>query len=77
MEAAYPEQIKVLYSSTCKGIERVAGGSGIEVRARLHGQEKDIGKETVFRPRLLVGADGLKSTVSVGISSWGAGSDGF
>ncbi|CAN0295375.1 unnamed protein product [Ascophyllum nodosum] len=70
VEAAYPEQIKVLYSSTCKGIERVAGGSGIEVRARLHGQGKDIGKETVFRPRLLVGADGLKSTVRQRLGSW-------
>lgn len=61
MEAKYSAQVKVFYSATCETIERVQGGSGIEVRARLHGN--DIA-EKVFRPRLLVGADGLKSMVS-------------
>lgn len=60
VQAKYPAQIKVFYSATCNSIERVSGQSGIEVKASLHGEG---GEETVFHPRLLVGADGLKSTV--------------
>lgn len=60
VEGKYPEAIKVFYSSVCNSIERAPGGSGIEVKASLHGKE---GEETVFRPQLIVGADGLKSAV--------------
>lgn len=61
MEAKYSAQVKVFYSATCDSIERVQGGSGIEVRVSLDGKETG---DKVFRPRLLVGADGLKSMVS-------------
>lgn len=60
VKAKYPAQIKVFYSATCKSIEQVPGQYGIEVRASLHGEGRE---ETAFYPRLLVGADGLKSTV--------------
>lgn len=66
VESKYPEQIKVFYSHSCDSIERLPEGGGIEVRASLHasgGGDKEGGDQKVFRPRLLVGADGLKSTV--------------
>lgn len=70
VEAKYRRQIKVFYSSTCDSIEQLPGegGAGIEVRASLRagaGGGESKGKQKVFRPRLLVGADGLNSTVSV------------
>lgn len=68
VEAKYHNQIKVFYSATCDSIEQLPGGAGIEVRASLRaggGGEKGIGEgKKVFRPRLLVGADGLNSMVS-------------
>lgn len=70
VEAKYPDQVKVYYSSTCDSIEQVPGGSGLEVRISHHGKE---GGERVFRPQLLVGADGLKSTVSVRFPPYGRG----
>lgn len=77
VEAKYPGQIKVIYSATCDSIEQLPGGAGIEVRASLRaggGSEKGEGEgeedKMVFRPRLLVGADGLSSKV---IGSFAAG----
>lgn len=69
VEAKYPGQIKVFYSATCDSIEQLPGGAGIEVRASLRaggGGDKGEGEKKVFRPRLLVGADGLNSMVSDG-----------
>lgn len=69
VEAMYPDQIKVFYSAKCDSIEQLPGGGGIEVKAHLRvggDQGEGAGGETkVFRPRLLVGADGLKSTVNM------------
>ncbi|CAM9651225.1 unnamed protein product [Laminaria digitata] len=67
VESKYPTQVKVFYSATCDNIERVQGGFGIEVRASLHGKDTE---EKVFRPRLLVAADGLKSMVRQRLRSW-------
>lgn len=67
VEAKYSAQVKVFYSATCDSIERVQGGSGIEVRVSLDGKETG---DKVFRPRLLVGADGLKSMVRQQLRSW-------
>lgn len=67
MEAKYPGQIKVFYSATCDSIDQLPGGGGIEVRASLFGGGaggKGEGDKKVFRPRLLVGADGVNSMVS-------------
>lgn len=69
VESKYPDQIKVFYSATCDSIEQLPGGGGIEVRASLRagggggGGDKGEGETKVFRPRLLVGADGLNSKV--------------
>lgn len=65
--AKYRDKIKVFYSSKCDSIEQLPGGGGIEVKASLDVGGKG-GRTKVFRPRLLVGADGLKSTVSIIIS---------
>lgn len=72
VKAKYPDQIKVFYSATCDSIEQLPGGVGIEVRASLRasgggsggGDDKGEGEKKVFRPQLLVGADGLSSMVS-------------
>lgn len=74
VEAKYPEQIKVFYSHSCDSIEQLPEGGGIEVRASLHGSDdgnKEEGEQKVFRPRLLVGADGLKSTVGRPVADGG------
>lgn len=55
----------MFYSSTCDSIEQTS--TGVEVRASVHvsgSSGADGGDKKVFRPRLLVGADGLKSMVS-------------
>lgn len=71
MEEKYPDQIKVFYSAACDSIEQLPGGAGIEVKASLLAAgggddgEGEGGGKMVFRPRLLVGADGLKSMVGV------------
>ncbi|CBN74662.1 Monooxygenase, FAD-binding [Ectocarpus siliculosus] len=73
VESKYPEQIKVFYSHSCDSIERLPEGGGIEVRASPHasgGGDKEGGDQKVFRPRLLVGADGLKSTVRQQLRAW-------
>lgn len=63
METKYSDKVKVFYSSECDSIEQLQEGGGIEVKASL-GLDGNGGGTKVFRPRLLVGADGLRSTVS-------------
>eukprot|EP00903_Cladosiphon_okamuranus_P016889 g15571.t1 len=77
VEAKYPKQIKVFYSATCDSIEQLPGGDGIEVRASLRagggGEKGDReAEQKVFRPRLLVGADGLNSVVRQRLRTWDA-----
>lgn len=69
MEKKYKDKIKVFYSSKCDSIDQLPGGGGIEVKASLGVGGKGGGTK-VFRPRLLVGADGLKSTVSIFMFIW-------
>jgi len=70
VEARYPDQIKIFYSTSCDSIEQLPGDAGIEVCASPlasgggGGEEGDGKGSLVFRPRLLIGADGLKSMVS-------------
>ncbi|CAM9387569.1 unnamed protein product, partial [Pylaiella littoralis] len=71
VEAKYADKIKVYYSSKCDSIEQLPSGDGMEVRASL-GVDGDGGGTKVFRPRLLVGADGLKSTVRKQLQAWDA-----
>lgn len=61
--STYANQVKVYFSSTCDSIEQLPGSSGVEVKATL--AEGEGGKAITFRPRLVVGADGLKSMVCV------------
>lgn len=64
----------MFYSATCDNIEQLPEGAGIEVRASLGaGGAGEDGEKKVFRPRLLVGADGVSSIVS---GSLGAGWNG-
>lgn len=63
VEAKYPDQIKVFYSSTCDSIELTSAGIEVRASVRGSGSEGEGVDKKVFRPRLLVGADGLKSMV--------------
>ncbi|CAN0137653.1 unnamed protein product [Pylaiella littoralis] len=71
VEAKYADKVKVYYSSKCDSIEQLPGGGGIEVRASV-GVDGGGGGTKVFRPRLLVGADGFRSMVRKQLKAWDA-----
>ncbi|CAN0421810.1 unnamed protein product [Discosporangium mesarthrocarpum] len=66
VESKYPGQVKVLFSTSFEGMQRLPGG-GFELTAQAAGAgagEGGGGEVMTFRPRLVVGADGLNSRVS-------------